>query len=118
MAALGMQGPYPFDAGTIDGLVNQAAPGTYALGRTDERGVFLVSYVGRADADLNATLKALLGKARRPLFKFRYAPSAGVAFAKHCENYHDFQPPANAEHPRAPDSRAWRCPRCKVLRVR
>ena len=115
MAALGMNGPYKLDTETIDENVTKKSPGNYALGKKDDEGTFLVGYVGRADSDVNERLKSWLEKTKRPLFKFSYATSAKATFEKECENYHDFDPPANDVHPDRPNGTYWKCPRCDVF---
>jgi hypothetical protein len=52
---LDMSGSFPLTHGAIDALLTRTAPGNYALGYADD-GEFLVYYVGRADADLRASL--------------------------------------------------------------
>lgn len=113
MPALGMNGPYKLDKDTIDAKVTLKSPGNYALGKKNEKGTFLVGYVGRSDDDVNDRLKDWVGKTRRPLFKFSYATSAKAAFEKECNNYHDFDPPGNTNHPARPVGSNWKCPRCR-----
>lgn len=115
MASLGMSGSYNLDNGTINREVTRTSPGNYALGRKDDKGTFLVNYVGRADSDVNARLKSWVGRANYPLFKFSYATSAKAAFEKECENFHDFDPPGNDVHPARPEGTNWKCPRCDVF---
>jgi hypothetical protein len=115
MATLGMKGPFKLDKETIDREVTRTSPGNYALGRKNEKGTFLVDYVGRADSDVKARLKSWVGKTTRPLFKYSYESSAKAAFEKECENYHDFNPPDNDAHPDRPDGTNWKCPRCGVF---
>ena len=50
MASLGMDGPYKLDKETIDKKVTKKSPGNYSLGEKDDKGTFLVGYVGRADS--------------------------------------------------------------------
>ena len=113
MASLGMNGPYKLDKDTIDAKVTRKSPGNYALGKKNEKGTFLVGYVGRSDDDVNGRLKDWVGNTRRPLFKFSYATSAKAAFEKECNNYHDFDPPGNTSHPARPVGSNWKCPRCR-----
>jgi hypothetical protein len=115
MASLKMEGPYKLDTETIEVKVTRTSPGNYALGRQDEKGKFLVGYVGRSDSDVRARLKWWVGKTKRPLFKLSYASSPKAAFEKECENYHDFNPPDNDSHPDRPDGTNWRCPRCDIF---
>ena len=82
MASLNMNGTYKLEVETIDSQVTKTSPGNYALGKKDDKGTFLVGYVGRADKDVNGRLKSWVGKTRRPLFKYSYASSAKAAFEK------------------------------------
>jgi hypothetical protein len=115
MATLGMNGPFKLDKETIEREITRTSPGNYALGHENEKGTFLVNYVGRADSDVKVRLKSWVSKTSQPLFKFIYAASAKAAFEKECENYHDFDPPANDTHPDRPDGTNWKCPRCGVF---
>ena len=115
MALLNMSGPYKLDKQTIDQQVARTSPGNYALGKKNDKGTFLVGYVGRSDSDVNARLKSWVGETTRPLFKYSYAGSAKAAFEKECENYHDFDPPGNDTHPDRPDGSGWKCPRCDIF---
>ncbi len=117
MPSLGMKGPFNFDSNTIDKVVTQTSAGNYALGRTNEKGTFIVSYVGRSDSDLNQELKARLTKGH-PKFKYSYATSPKAAFEKECRNFHDFggkDKLENEAHPARPDNTDWKCPVCDVF---
>lgn len=117
MTSLRMEGPYNLDTWTIDAKVTYTSPGNYVLGRQDERGVFLIKFIGRSDSNLRTTLKSWIGQTKRPLFKFCYAHSAKAAFEKECENYHDFNPPDNDDHPHRPEGSNWTCPRCDIFGI-
>ena len=112
MATLNMNGPHKLDTKTIEDKVTKTSPGNYALGSKNDKGVFLVYYVGRSDTDVAARLKSWIGNTKRPLFKFSYATSPKAAFEKECQNYHDFEPTDNSVHPQRPDNTNWKCPRC------
>lgn len=58
----------------IDHLVRRGIAGRYALGYRDARGAFRVQYVGYSPWDLNAELKARVGKSK--YFRFRVGPLA------------------------------------------
>jgi len=116
MPSLKMEGPYPLDMPTIDEKVSKLSPGNYALGRKNDNGTFLISYIARADTDLNSELKAWIEKTDKPLFKFRYALSARDAFGIECENYHDFVRDKKGDHPRRPEGTNWKCPRCNFYK--
>ena len=112
MPKLNMQGPFNLNENTIDEEVTKTSAGNYALGRKDDDGIFMVSYVGRSDSDVNDRLKYWIENSKRPLFKFSYAPSAKAAYEKECQNYHDFKPPDNDVHPDKPSGSNWKCPVC------
>lgn len=79
-----MEGPFQ----VINKLVAKDRIGNYGLGYTDEKGSFIVQYVGRSDTDLNGRLKQHVGHYFQ--FKFRYAATAKEAYAKELRNYTDF----------------------------
>jgi len=107
-----MEGPYGLDMKTIEEQVKRVSPGNYALGKKNEEGMFLVSYIGRSDTDITSELKSWIGKTDKPLFKFRYANSSRDAFGIECENYHDFVKDGKGKHPGRPVQTDWKCPRC------
>ncbi len=115
MATLDMSGPYSLSSEEIDRVVNKGSPGNYALGKKNDKGTFLVSYVGRADSDLNARLKQWADESELPFFKYSYATSPKSAFEKECRNFHDFSPPKNKIHPDRPNGSDWKCPVCDVF---
>jgi len=107
---LGMKGgSYSLNEKTIDAQVLPNVRGNYALGKTNERGTFVVGYVGRSDNDLNARLKQWIGKTTEPEFKFSYAPTPKAAYEKECSNWHDFTPRSQI-HPARPEKSDWKCP--------
>ena len=113
---LRMKGPYRLDTAAIDANVAKASAGNYVLGRQDSNtGEFVVDYVGRTDAGINAKLKSWLGKTNAPLFMFSYAVSRKVAFEKECKLYHALSPPDNDTHPDRPAGVNWRCPVCELF---
>lgn len=114
MASLNMGISYDFTNEKIDEKVEAGKIGNYALGYMDD-GTFIVKYVGRSDTDLNRRLKEHLGEHPKSYkrFKFSYASSEKAAFEKECENYHDFEPSFNTDHPDQPAGKKYQCPRCK-----
>jgi len=116
MPSLKMEGPYRFDIKTINEKVTRVSPGNFVLGRKNENGAFLFTYIGRALTDLNSKLKFWTDKKDKPLFKFRYCISAQDAFGNECENYHDFVKEGKAKHPRRPANTDWKCPRCNFYK--
>lgn len=113
MASLNMDGPFKLDEATIDSEVTKTSAGNYALGKKNDKGTFLVGYVGRSDSDVNDRLKYWAKNSQRPLFKYSYELSPKAAFEKECENYHDFEPPGNDIHPDKPNDTNWKCPVCE-----
>jgi len=113
MPSLGLQGPFALNEESIDKTVDQTSPGNYALGDRNQSGTFLVDYVGRSDNNLNGRLKQHVGE--NLLFKADYASSPKTAFEKECNNYHDFTPPRNKNHPARPANSGWSCPRCTIF---
>lgn len=114
MSSLNMEGPFPFTPESIESHVYQNTAGNYALGRMNENDRFSPKFVGRSDTDVNSSLKLLFHERLHPLFKFCYADSPRAAFEKECENWHDFDPPENINHPFRPDGTDWKCPRCDL----
>lgn len=114
MASLKLNGPYDLDEPTIDSAIRKESAGTFVIGMLDDEGTFVIEYVGRADSDLNSTLKAKEEETDFTKFKFIYTDSAEEAFTKECEIYHDFEPPANEGHPQRPEHAYWKCPRCDI----
>lgn len=112
MASLQMNSAYPLDGTTISQKIMDKTPGNYALGRKNNEGEFLVSYVGRSDSDVKDRLQYWAANSDHPLFKFSYASSANEAYEKECRNYHDFTPPENDIHPDKPKNSRVRCPIC------
>lgn len=116
MASLDMQGPFNLTNEEIDKQITKTSAGNYALGSVKDDGTFIVKYVGRSDTDLNARLKAHVGK--HPKFKYSYATSPKSAFEKECKNFHDFGGTDSLEndiHPDRPANSGWKCPSCKTF---
>ncbi len=115
MPSLNMEGPFYLNAEKIDEIITKTSAGNYALGdKNDDK--FTVSYVGRADSDLNDRLNDHATKKQYRFFKYSYASSPKAAFLKECENYHDFggdDKLDNKIHPDRPsNSKDWKCPKC------
>lgn len=108
----------------IDRLVADGRKGNYAFGYLDERGAFVVRYIGRSDSDLKEWIKHGIGdmesdKALRyERFKFSYADTVIDAYEKECRNYHDFGGEnnllVNKDHPAKPEGYKGKCPVCGV----
>lgn len=115
MATLNMDGPYTFDPYTINQKVTKKSAGNYALGYKKDDGTFIVCYVGRSDSDLNSRLHTQLIEHPHKMFKFSYAKSSIEAFAKECQNYHDFGGSNSLENEIHPDKpyAICNCPVCK-----
>ena len=116
MPSLSMEGPYRFNIKTINEKVTRVSPGNYVLGRRNDHGTFLFSYIGRANTDLNSKLKSRAEKIDKPFFKFRYSDSAQEAFRIECENFHDYVKDGKNKHPKRPANTDWQCPRCKIFK--
>lgn len=117
MASLNMNGPYNLDNSTVDTHVTQTSAGNYALGYVNDKGTFIVQYVGRSDSDVNYRIKSHVGEEYKS-FKYSYATSPKAAFEKECHNYHDFggsDSLHNKVHPDRPANSRWKCPVCKIF---
>lgn len=111
MARLNMFGPYPLTRDDIDLRIPEGKIGNYAYGYINERGAFVVQYVGRSDIDVKSRI--LHGIGRYKLYKFSLASSLKEAFEKECHNYHDFGGSAkldNTIHPDKPEGKDYECP--------
>ena len=118
MASLGLEGPRDLDDDTVDEVITKTAPGNYALGYVNDKGTFIVLYVGRSDDDLNDRLYDWTDSTRYKSFKASYASSPKAAFEKECQNYHDFggsEKLDNQYHPDRPDGTNWSCPVCDIF---
>lgn len=116
MPQLGMQGPMKLVPSEIDRAVPHKTPGNFALGYIKETvpRAFIPTYVGRADSDLNRTLKELDTDAE--WFKWRVARNAREAWNVQCKNFHDFWETGHLEmdeHPEPPKDSGWKCPICE-----
>ena len=117
MPSTGLHGPRPLTTQNIDAAVRGKGPGAYALGYTDAKGVFIVSYVGRSDDDINGRLKDWVGT-NYAQFKYGFLDSPKAAFEKECQIFHDFGGTKlldNDIHPARPKGTDWRCSGCKAF---
>lgn len=114
MANSGLFGPFSLTQSGISSNVKGIGAGAYALGKSDESGVFYIRYVGRSDDDLAGRLQQHVPE---PYLQFKYAfyPSAKDAFDKECNLYHDFKPPDNKVHPARSKNANWNCPACTIF---
>lgn len=106
----------------IDRLVLENSIGNYAYGYLNDKGVFIVCYVGRSDTDLKERIKHGIEDmktdptCRYERFKFSYADSIQEAYEKECQNYHDFGGEEgylrNEVHPAKPERYEGTCPIC------
>lgn len=87
MASLNMVGPYLLTEHEINANVEFGRIGNYAFGYLNDKGVFIVRYVGRSDTNLHT--KIMLGlidnkknpaKYRYEWFKFSYADTPIEAY--------------------------------------
>jgi hypothetical protein len=112
-----MQGPHRLNPSEIDRVVPGSHPGNFAIGYVKDaaKRTFVVRYIGRADNDLNRTLKEQEAD-ESSWFKWSYAPSEKAAFDKECKNFHDFGEHGQLEndyHPEPPEGTKWKCPVCE-----
>lgn len=123
MATLNMGISYDLTYEVIDKVVAKGKIGNYAYGYLDERGVFIVLYVGRSDDDLQERVKHGISdmqinpSLRYERFKFSYSDTAVEAYEKECKNYHDFGGEKgklyNKLHPAKPEGYNGNCPICQ-----
>jgi hypothetical protein len=113
MPITGLFGPHDLTERVIDEIATSKSIGNYACGYVNDASVFIVSYTGRSDSDLNGRLKQHVGKYKK--FKYGYMQTAKDAFEKECSIYHDFSPPDNQVHPARPANTSLTCPRCRIL---
>ena len=122
MATLNMGISYDLTYDEIDRLVLKNSIGNYAYGYLNDKGVFIVCYVGRSDNDLKERIKHGIEDmkadptCRYERFKFSYADSIREAYEKECQNYHDFGGEEgylrNEVHPAKPEQYEGICPIC------
>ncbi len=122
MATLNMGISFDLTYEVIDKVVAENRIGNYAYGYLDNRGVFIVLYVGRSDNDLRERIKHGIkdmqedSSLRYERFKFSYAESVEEAYEKECRNYHDFGGDEgklhNTVHPAKPVNYRGTCPIC------
>lgn len=122
MASLNMGASFPFNQSQINEVVEPGRIGNYAYGYFNEKGEFVVKYVGRSDTDLRQRIAHGLSEyAENPTlryerFKFSYANSPQEAYEKECRNYHDFGGEKgwlmNINHPQKPEGDTSACPIC------
>lgn len=120
MASLDMKGPFRYDTDEMKNQVAEERIGNYALGYKNDKGTFVVQYVGRSDTDLQRRLvDHVEAREKYEYFKFSYANDAVEAFEKECRNYHDFgesRKLRNERHPDRPDGHTdLTCPYCDIL---
>lgn len=122
MASLNMGISYNLTYEEIDRVVSEERIGNYAYGYLNEKGVFIVCYVGRSDTDLKKRIKHGIEDMKADptcpyeRFKFSYASSIQEAYEKECRNYHDFGGEdgylRNEVHPSKPEHYGGICPVC------
>ena len=122
MASLNMGISHNLTYDEIDRLVLENSIENYAYGYLNDKGVFIVCYIGRSDTDLKERIKHGIEymkanpNCRYERFKFSYADSIQEAYEKECQNYHDFGGEEgylrNKEHPAKPDRYEGTCPIC------
>lgn len=123
MATLSMGRSYELTYDVIDDNIQSGRIGNYAYGYINDKGLFVVRYVGRSDADLKERIKHGITDmesdptCRYERFKFSYADSIVEAYEKECRNYHDFGGHlgllVNQNHPAKPEGINCVCPVCE-----
>lgn len=123
MASLNMRGPYKIwikdetgkqvkNTGNI--VSKNVKYGNYAFGIINKNNKFCPSYVGRSDFGLLTEINQQIDKGKADgctHFKYSTADSPTEAYEKECQNYHDFKPKYNKEHPDKPkDNGHYSCP--------
>lgn len=114
MASLNMGVSYALTEEEINANIEPNRIGNYAFGYLNDRGVFIVKYVGRSDTDLRTRIKHGIADRetdpamyRYERFKFSYADTPEEAYKKECKNYQDFGGDKgkliNDRYPQAPD---------------
>lgn len=122
MATLDMGISYDLTYDEIDRVVVDGRIGNYAYGYLNERGVFIVCYVGRSDDNLRTRIRHGVEDMKKDpscrfeRFKFSYASTIEEAYLKECRNYHDFGGEEgylrNTNHPARPEGYEGNCPIC------
>lgn len=122
MPTLNMGISYDLTYDVIDKVVADGKIGNYAYGYLNERGIFIVLYVGRSDSDLKDRVKHGINDMQKDptlryeRFKFSYADSVAEAYEKECHNYHDFGGEEgclyNDVHPAKPEGYRGVCSVC------
>jgi hypothetical protein len=107
MPSSGLLGPFALSEEAIAAEIEPLVIGVYLLGRMKGKR-FFVRKVGRADRDVAAELRSMIG--RYDAFKYRAYGSTRRAFAKECELFHAFAPPETAAHPVRPKGTRFTCP--------
>jgi hypothetical protein len=106
-------GPVHLAAVEVERAVPAGTPGAFALGfaRPQEGAVF-ISFVGRSDSDLRATVLSHVGS-RYTAFFFLPAASPEEAYAEECRAWHDMGGAEldSGDHPVPPGDHA--CPVCE-----
>lgn len=114
---------YPLTIEEIEKNIEPNRIGNYAYGYLNDKGSFIVKYVGRSDTNLQERIQhGIIDNSNNPnlryeRFKFSYANSLKEAYEKECRNYHDFGGDkghlCNLHHPDSPDGLDLDCPFCK-----
>jgi len=112
-------GPYELTSETVDAEVPvEIKYGTYLLGKSAGKWVFLIYYVGRSDDNddgLAGRIKSHVGESGDyEKFMWRRDDSVREAFDTECNVYHlcrrNEEPITNDRHPKVPGGETWECP--------
>jgi hypothetical protein len=111
LASPNLYGPFPLTETGIEANVRAESPGVYALG-FERKSLFIVTYVGRDDADVKRALKTHVAGPYQQ-FKLAHARSGRDAYLQECELYHDYAGLDNDRHPSPPKGLDLQCERCR-----
>lgn len=104
-----LNGPHLLNAQVIGRTVTRKSAGVYIVNSV-AGGVATPRLVGRADADVAASLREYVGVYAS--FAFVYASSPAGAYEIECQIYHALKPPESTRHPIKPAGAEGACPIC------
>lgn len=111
LAQLGMKGPYELNKDIVGSILESARIGNYALGKINDKGLFIPYKVGRSEQDLQKELLSWCEFHHYTHFAYAYAAGIKQAYEKECHNYHDlFAWLQNPPHPVLPKNISCKCP--------
>ena len=94
---------HPLDLGTINDLVEKDLDGNYALGFTDEKNIFIPTYVGKGNLH-KRLYEHTKEKPKQDYFKFLYVENERESYNLECKMFHMFiKQLMNKNHPPLPE---------------